>query len=160
MTSEARGRRPGIAARRFGYAVAVIVNLVIMYLLDVRPGWQAASPLTDATTQVIGLVNLSLLAGIVANTVYVFADGPGVKHLGDLTTTTISIVVLVRIWQVFPFDFGASTLPWGAATRALLVVALAGSGIAVPVHAVTLVRLAVERLGHPGPGGSGQHALR
>jgi hypothetical protein len=150
-------RRPGVAARRSGYAVAVFVNLVIMYLLNVRPGWQAASPLTDATTQVIGLVNLSLLAGVAANMVYVVADGPRVKHLGELTTTTISMVVLVRIWQVFPFDFAASTLPWDTVTRTVLIFALAGTGIAVLVHAVALVRLAVEHPGHPRPGG---HALR
>ncbi len=152
MAPAPRDRRPGVAARRFGYAVAVSVNLVVLYLLNVSPGWQAASLLTDATTQVIGLVNLSLLAGAVANIVYVVADGPWVKRFGELTTTTISMVVLVRIWQVFPFDFSASALPWGVITRTVLVFALVGTGVTVLVHAVVLARLTVERLGHPGSG--------
>lgn len=98
---------PTDRAPRFGYAVAVFINLVILYVLNVRPGWDALSFLTDATPRVLVLVNLSLLAGIVANAVYVGADGPWVKTVGDLTTTTISLAVLVQIWRVFPFGLVA-----------------------------------------------------
>jgi hypothetical protein len=145
-------RRPGVAARRFGYAVAVLINLVIVYLLDVDPGWRAVPLLTDATTRVLGLVNLALVAGIVANLVYAVTDGPWVKRTGELISATISVVVLVQIWRVFPFDFGATTVPWGTFMRILLIVALAGTGIAVLVHAVALTRLATERHGPPGHG--------
>jgi hypothetical protein len=47
---------------------------------------------------VLGLVNLSLAAGLVANLVYLVGDAPVVKSPGDLVTTGIGLAVLVRIW--------------------------------------------------------------
>ncbi|MBG0825186.1 hypothetical protein HS048_31330 [Planomonospora sp. ID91781] len=32
---------PVAAARRFGYSVAVIVDTVLLYMINVAPGWQA-----------------------------------------------------------------------------------------------------------------------
>jgi hypothetical protein len=150
-------QQPGPVARRFGYSVAIFINLVILYVLYVRPGWETASFLTDSTPRLLVLVDLSLLAGIVANAIYIIADGPWVKTLGDLTTTTISLAVLIRAWQVFPFDFSAWTVDWGLVLRMVVAVALIGTGIALIVHTVSLLRLVTERLGHPGTGG---HALR
>ncbi|TFD27602.1 hypothetical protein [Cryobacterium cryoconiti] len=45
--------------------------------------------LTEETQEVLDLVNLSLIAGMIANGVYVFVDGPAVKALGDLFTLGI-----------------------------------------------------------------------
>lgn len=146
---------PTDRTRRLGYAVAVFINLVILYLLNVQPGWQALSFLTDTTPRVLVLVNLSLLAGIVANAVYIGADGPWVKTVGDLTTTTISLAVLIRIWQVFPFDFGAWTIDWALVARVVLVAAFVGTGIALLAQTIALLRLTLGRFAHPGG-----HALR
>src|SRR5690242_20176538 len=74
-----QNRPLGVVARRVGYAAAVVVHMVLLFLLNVRPGWQVASFLTEDTPQVLVLLNLSLLAGVVANIVYVLADGPWVK---------------------------------------------------------------------------------
>ena len=149
--------RLGVAARRVGYVAAVVINTVLWYVLNVRPGWRSASFLTDDTPQVLVLLNLSLLAGIVANLVYVLTDGPWVKTLGDLLTGTISLAVLIQVWRVFPFDFSAWTLNWGVIVRIVVAVAAAGTAIALLVQAGQLIRLVTGRYGHPG---SGTHALR
>ena len=149
--------RPGVAARRVGYAVAVLINLVALYLFNVQPGWRSAPFLTDGTPQVLVLLNLSLAVGIVANLVYVVTDGPWVKTIGELTTTTIGLAVLIRLWKVFPFDFTAWTVNWGLITRIVVAVALTGTAIALLVQTVALIRLAVGRFRHPG---SGMPALR
>jgi hypothetical protein len=150
-------QRLGPVARRFGYSVAIFVNLVILYLLNIRPGWEAAPFLTATTPRLLALVNLSLLTGVVANAIYVIADGQWVKTFGDLTTTAISLAVLIRAWQVFPFDFSAWTVDWGLVVRTVVVVALVGTGMALIVHSMTLLRLVAQRLGLPGTGG---HVLR
>jgi hypothetical protein len=148
----AAGQRAGATARRVGYGIAVGINLAVLDILNVHPGWRAASFLTDETPPLLALVNLSLLAGVVANVMYFVADGPWVKTLGDLTTTTIGLAVLIRVWQVFPFDFAASTFNWALVVRIALAVALAGTGVALVTHAVAVVRVAVYRLGHPSGG--------
>ena len=56
--------RPGPTARRSGYVVAAAVNAVLLYLVDVRPGWDAVPFLTADTTLVLGAVNASLVAGL------------------------------------------------------------------------------------------------
>jgi hypothetical protein len=144
-----------IWARRVGYAASAFINAVILYVINVQPGWEDAPFLTDAAPRALVLVNLSLLAGIVANAVYCLADGPWVKTVGDSTTTTIGLAALVRTWQVFPFDFAAWTFDWALVARIVLVVALIGTVAALLVQASTLLRLAVATLGHPGG-----HALR
>ena len=73
--------RPRAASRRAGYVVAVGVNALLLYLLNRSPGWQSVPFLTDAMNRVIGVVNLSITAGLVANLVYLvlgpdLAQGP------------------------------------------------------------------------------------
>jgi hypothetical protein len=79
--------RPSVASRRVGYAVAVVYDAALLYLVTVWPGWQAVSFLTADTRQVLGLVNLSLAAGLVANLAYLVGDAPVVKSMGELVTT-------------------------------------------------------------------------
>ena len=56
---------------------------------------------------------------------------------GDLVTTGIGLVTAIRIWQVFPFDLSSG---WSTAVRALLVIAIAGSCVALVVQIVSLAR--------------------
>jgi hypothetical protein len=95
---------PTRRSRRAGYVASVVVNLLLLIAINVRPGWSAVPFLTDATALVIPVVNLSLVAGTVANLIYAINDPPLVRSLGDCITTTIAFVVVVRLWQVFPFD--------------------------------------------------------
>lgn len=134
-----RKPRPSVAARRTGYLIAAIVNAVLAYLVNVWPGWDALPFLTSETSEVLGWVNASLVAGIVANLVYIGRDTNRVRAAGDLVTTGIGLVAMVRIWQVFPFDFDLSGLDWAIVARVLLVVGIAGSAIAMVVRLVSLL---------------------
>jgi hypothetical protein len=137
-------RRPPPAARRFGYLIAAAVTAAMLYLIDVWPGWQELPFLTDDTKQVLWLVNVSLVASISANVVYVAYDPAWLKSLGDLVTTGIGLTVLARLWQVFPFDFSGYSFNWDALARFVLVVAIVGSIIGILVQFVSLVRLAID----------------
>jgi hypothetical protein len=130
-------RRPSAGARRAGYGVAIAFLAAFLFILNGQPGWQAIPFLTGDTGQVLWLVNLSLAAGIAANTVYLAYDPPWLKSLGDLATTGIGLAAAIRIWQVFPFDLSSG---WATAVRVLLIAAIAGSCIALVVQIVTLAR--------------------
>jgi hypothetical protein len=140
MTATTSIHRPSRAARRAGYAIAAMINAVLIYLVNDRPGWQAVPVLTDSTREVLGIFTVSLVAGIVVNLVYLAYDPPRIKALGDLITTGIGLAVMVRVWRVFPFDFGASSFDWTLVARIALVVAMAGAAVGVLVQLVTLVR--------------------
>jgi len=96
---------------------------------------------------VLWLVNLSLAAGIAATFVYLAYDPPWLKSLGDLATTGIGLAAAIGIWQVFPFDLSSG---WSTAVRVLLVVAIAGSCIALVVQIVALARWPTGHTSHGG----------
>jgi hypothetical protein len=145
MTVTAPVRRPSLAGRRFGYLLAAAINAVILYLVNGQPGWRSVDFLTGDTTRVLGLLNVSVVVGIVVNLLYVGYDPPWLTATGNLVTTAIGIAVLARIWHVFPFDFGDASFDWAMLIRVLLVVGIVGAAIGVLVNLVTLIRAIVIR---------------
>jgi hypothetical protein len=133
-----RGRPETTVGRRVGYAMGALVNALLLYLINVWPGWDILPFLTDDMLQVLGLVNLSLVAGVLANILYVFVDRVWVKALGDLVTLGIGIAVMVRFWQVFPFDFPEGPINWALIVRVVLAISIAGAAVAVIVQFVLL----------------------
>jgi len=148
MSSTGAVRRPSAAARRVGYLVGIVFSAALLFVLNGHPGWQALPFLTSDTSQVIGLVNLSLAVGLAVNVVYLFYDPPWLKSAGDLVTAGIGLAVAIRIWQVFPFAFHSSSAWWSTAVRVLLVLAIVGAAIAIVVQAVSLARRATRHTPH------------
>jgi hypothetical protein len=138
--TETASKRPAVGDRRVGYVVAVLVNAAVLYAVNVWPGWQALPFLTEDMRLVLGLVNASMLVSIVANMVYFVADPRWLKALGDIVTTAVGIAALVRMWQVFPFDFSGSSFDWALVVRVAMGVAIGGSAIALVVAFVSFVK--------------------
>jgi len=140
-------QRPRAArgARRFGYVVAVAVNLVMLALIHVWPGWDVVPFLTAQTTDVLPYVDASIVATIVINVLYVVRDGRAAKASGDLVLNLVSMVCLIRIWQVWPFDFDGVWGGWQPLTYVLLAVATFGTVIAALAQVTTLIRTATPR---------------
>jgi hypothetical protein len=149
-------RRPSVAVRRVGYIVAAAITVGMWFVINQWPGWQQLSFLTDETQDVLWLVNFSLVVSVALNVVYVIHDPVWLKSLGDLVTTSIGLAVLVRLWQVFPFDFSDYSVNWDGVTRIVLVVAIVGSCIGILVQVVILLRLAVGEV----KTGGRRHAIR
>ena len=138
-------RRPSAAARRTGYIVAAAINIVLLYLINNRPGWDAVPFLTADTLRVLALVNASLVVGLVVDLVQVVRDPPWLVAIGGMTTTAIGIAVLVRMWRVFPLDFGDASLDWPLLARVLLAVGVIGSVAGIAAQAVALARALRDR---------------
>jgi len=115
--------------RRAGYVGSIVVNLVLLWLINVWPGWQVVPFLTAGTVLVLGAVNASILARIVADAVNVVLDLPRVRALGDIVSIGFGLVALVRIWQVFPLDVVGTG--WEVVARIVLVLGFVGSGIGI-----------------------------
>jgi hypothetical protein len=147
-------RRPSAGARAFGHLVAITINLVLLSLVNGRPGWRAVPFLTDATPQVLWLVNTSIVAGVAANATYLFYDAPWWKAWGELVTSAVGLATLVRLWDVFPFAFADPSVDWPLVVRVVLGVSIAGTAIGIVVQGVTLVARLVEVAGRTsvGPG--------
>ncbi|MFI7587402.1 2TM domain-containing protein [Spongisporangium articulatum] len=116
----------GAAARRGGYVVGALINAVLLYLVEVNPGWDAVPFLTADTERVIGWVDAGLVAGVVTNLLWIAHDGRRFKALCGLVTSVIGAMGSARILAVFPFDLDQ---PWRGVVVVLLVIGVAGSAI-------------------------------
>lgn len=141
VTSAVIGRRRArTGARRAGSAAAVVVNVVLLILVNVAPGWSILPFLTPDMSIVLPWINASFAVAIAANLVYLVRDTPRIRGIGDLATDVVGLIATIRVWQVFPFDFGAEPSFWSVLLRVLLAVGIAGTTIAMIVSLVTAVR--------------------
>lgn len=140
MASTAPTRSTPVAAPRAGFIIGASLNIVMWYAVNMWPGWHALPFLADDTRQVLGVVNLSLLAGVIANLVYVLHYAPWLRPLGDLVTTGVGLVAMVRVLQVFPFDFSGFSFDGSSLARVLLIVGILGAAVGIAVQFVKLVR--------------------
>jgi hypothetical protein len=136
-------RRPPRSARRVGYVLGLAINLLLLWLVTVDPGWRFVPFLTEDFVAVLGLVIVSLLVGAAINLVYLAADPRWLKHLGEAVTAAIAFVILARMWSVFPIDLGERWGGWESALRVLIGLACIGTGIGVVANLAQLLRGAV-----------------
>ena len=141
MSTVSSKPRPTVSARRVGYLIAVLVNVVGLWVLNVYPGWGTLPFLTADTIHALGLVSAAMIVNLAANIVFLFRDGPSLKSLGDLVTTAVALAALLKVWSVFPFAFGDFFFGYAEQiARAVLVVSIIGTAVAIIVQLVLLVR--------------------
>lgn len=135
---EARSRTA--TQRRVGYGVSIGVNGVLLFLINVAPGWAVLPFLTADFTAVLPWVNASMALGIVTTIGYLAVDTPRIKGIGDLLTQAVGLIAMIRLWQVFPFDFGSDPGAWPTVFRVFLAFGIVGAAIGMIVTAVVVVR--------------------
>lgn len=126
--------------RRVGYTIGIVINSALLYVINVWPGWQSLTFVTEDAEQLLPLLNASLTVGIIASAIYIVVDRTWVKALGDLITVGISVALLVSIWRVFPFAFNDPAIDWATIIRVALAVSIFGCVVALVVQLVVLVR--------------------
>lgn len=125
--------------RRFGYGIAIAINVALLILVNNIVEWGLSGFITDGWSDVVPWINVSLSATLLANVIYMFNDAPVVKSSGQLVTNVITFLASYQIFRVFPFDFSGYTFNWGIVIRILLIVAMAGSAIGAVTEAYKLV---------------------
>ena len=130
--------------RKVGYALAIAGNIALLVIANNILDWGWLPWLTEDFSDVLPVMNSSLIASIVANTVYLAYDAGWFKGLTQLGLLILSLIVTIRFWQVFPFDFSAYDFGWGTLVRWLLGLALFGVCVAILVQVVQLARLAMN----------------
>ncbi len=132
-------RRPSPSARRFGYLVTIAINIALLVVIHVSPGWDAATFLTDAAGDVVPLLTLSIALTIAVNVVWLFKDRLWLRAAGDLLGVVVGALVSLRILSLFPFTFPDGSL-WPTVLRMALWVAIVGGAIGTLANLVALIR--------------------
>lgn len=121
-------------ARRFGYALAIGINIVMVWIVFNVAEWGWPPFITQEWNQVSGIVGLSIIATIITYVAYLVYDPVWFKGLGDAAAAVVSLVASLRVLSVFPFDFSAYGEPWETLTRFILIVAIVGTSVAILVN--------------------------
>ena len=122
--------------RRIGYGVTAGINLVVLVIVNNVLEWGWFPWLTEEFTEVVPIINLSLVASLVVNLIYLAYDSAWFKALCESVLLVISIVATAQVWTVFPFDFSAYSWDWASTTRVILACAIVGMSIALVVNIV------------------------
>lgn len=142
-TSGRRGQSS--ASRRGGYAVAIVVNVVLLWIVEIWPGWRALPILTPEAAAVVPWIDAAFLAAIVVNLLNLLFDRRWLKAVGDLVTAVIGLLSALVVWDVFPFDFSTVGGGWEVVVRILLILAIVGSAIGIVVALVVIARVLLRR---------------
>lgn len=132
-------RRPATAGARAGHVVAALVNLVLLWVSHQLLAWGWPAFLTEDFERVLGVVTASLVASIVAEVLQVASPTWALHRLADVVSGAFTVVVGLRMWTVFPFDFTGYATDWSTFVRVVIGVGIVGAGIAVVVNLVRLL---------------------
>jgi hypothetical protein len=131
-------KQPSVAARRTGYVFGIVINAALLFGINVWPGWDILPFLSQDFSTLLGLINASLVVSLAVQAVYLVNDTRRVKALGDIISMVLPIIIGIRMWQVFPFDFGTQTFDWELVFRIAIGVGVVGMAIAIVVNLVSL----------------------
>ena len=129
-----------IPNRRPGYVIAIVVNAVLLWVANNLLAWEWPKFLTDDFAQVLPYINLSLAATMAANLIWLAFDPAWFRSLLQIGLNLIAILVSLRMYAVFPFDFSAYTGNWETVARILIVIAVVASAIGVVAETFKLIR--------------------
>jgi len=145
-------RRPSKGTRRIGYGIAIAVQIALLILVNNLVEWNIAPSITDEFNDLVPYINVSLVASMVANAVYFAFDPRWFKSFTQAILNVISLVVIVQIYRIFPFDFSGSDFNWTALVRTGLIVLMILVAIGIIGEVVKMVQaLATEGTTHRQP---------
>jgi hypothetical protein len=127
--------------------MAILVNLALLFVANNLLAWDLLPFLTDDFARVLWLIDISLLATVAVNLAHIWYDPVWFKSLGQIGLGSISMLVAIRMFQVFPFDFSVYEFDWERVARFVMVLSMVGIGIGIVVEAVKLARGALPALG-------------
>lgn len=133
------GRHPTTTAR-VGYSIAVVLNVIMLWMAHQLLRWEWPGFLTDDFDRLLPIVTASFLASILVNVALLFRDAGRFRGLTDLITAAFGLAVSLRTWTVFPFDFSGYENDWTWLARTVVVVGIVGTSIGIVVAVVKMVR--------------------
>jgi len=90
--------------RKFGYFVAAVVNLALIWIFRELPEW--TNVLNNEFTQnVLWVFNILFVATAVVNVLYIFLDKVWFRAPMQLIISVISFFAWFNLYQIWPFDF-------------------------------------------------------
>ena len=127
---------PKRTARRAGYIIAIIVNVVLIYVFNNLVRWGVPF-IKSRLNEILWAFYLSLVATIIANALYLIYDAGWFRHLTQMGLAVLAFNSVYQLYTVFPFDFKFAI--WEQGLRLALILAMVGTVIAFVVELGKLI---------------------
>jgi hypothetical protein len=131
---------PAISARRVGYTVSMVINVIMLYVANNLLVWDLLPFLTTDFGRVLWLIDVSLIATILVNLVWIGYDVDWFKALCQIGLNLISAVVSIRMYQVFPFDFSDYEFGWAPIARIVIILTIVGLALGTIAELVKVAK--------------------
>ena len=118
------------------YTIAIIVSLIFLYVFNNLLNWHIYF-VTNALNEVLWIINLSLLATIIGNALFILYRADWFRHLVKIVINIFNIIAVYLVYLVFPFNFNNSFLNW--AINILLILIMIRIVIAIIVEFYHLI---------------------
>ncbi len=131
--------KSGPTVRKTSYTAAVVVNLVMLFVINNLLSWDWFRFLTADFGPLLWLINVSLVATILINLVWLGYNPVWFRSLSQIGLNLISALVTVRMYQVFPFDFSTYEFDWAPLVRLVIILAMVGLALGTITELFKLV---------------------
>jgi len=118
------------------YTIAIIVSLIFLYVFNNLLNWHIYF-VTNALNDVLWIINLSLIATIIGNALFILYRADWFRHLVKIVINIFNIIAVYLVYLVFPFNFNNSFFNW--ALNILLILIMIGIVIAIIVEFYHLI---------------------
>lgn len=129
--------------RRARYGSTVAVHGVLLWLVNVSPGWQSWDFLSAQFAEVVPVLNAFLVCGLGFNLAYLRSEGRLLHGLGDAASATLALMGMARLFVVFPFAVPSQR--WDVPLRVALGLAMVGAFVGVVAGLGSVARTLHER---------------
>ncbi|MEN8114309.1 MAG: hypothetical protein ABFS21_07965 [Actinomycetota bacterium] len=137
--------------RRVGYVVAVVINVVLIFVVVNLLSWGWLPFLTEDFENLLPILILSLLVSGMVNLAWIVYDPRWFRAAGQIVDNLTSLLVVVVTYKVFPFDFSPYRINWETIVRVVIVLTAFALVIATIAEFVKLIRSLANLDSEPTP---------
>lgn len=105
------------------YIFSIIANLILLYIANNLLNWNI-SFITDVFTQVLWIINLSIVVTILGNVMFLVYDPSWFRHLTKAVMNTFGFIVTYTLYIVFPFSFSQSYTVFAVKLALIIIMVL------------------------------------
>jgi hypothetical protein len=128
--------------RRSEFIAAVIANLILLYIANNIISWKL-SFIANSFADVLGIVNLFLIASLVVNFIFIFYYPHWFRNLMLIPIDILGLITFYTFLIVFPFVINNILLEY--MLKFILVVFIIGSLISLVFHLIKFILRLMDR---------------